>query len=147
MNLVSKIVPMDDTTANPQGTLGTRIRRARERARLSLRNLEAITGISRAMLHRLELDELDNPSAATLRRLADALELDSDDLFALMGYQPRTALPSLTPYLRARYQLPPDALAEATEALQGILEKYDQAQESNQSHRFSAQRDSKLNHT
>jgi len=138
---------MDDKTANPQGTLGTRIRQARERAGLSLRNLEAITGISHTMLHRLELDELDNPSAATLRRLADALELDSDDLFALMGYQPRTALPSLTPYLRARYQLPPDALAEANEALQGILEKYDHAQDSDQPHRFGTQWDTKTSHT
>ena len=109
------------------GTLGQLIRQARERAGLSLRNLEAITGISRTMLHRLELDQVYDPSADTLLRLADALELNSDDLFILMGHQPSTDLPSLAPYLRAKYQLPPNALAEAGQALREIFKKYDGA--------------------
>jgi len=110
------------------GSLGLLIRQARERAGLSLRNLEAITGISRTMLYRLELDQVDDPSAETLLRLADALELNSDDLFILMGHHPSTDLPSLTPYLRSKYRLPPSALAEASQALRGILEKYDRGQ-------------------
>lgn len=108
-----------------QDTLGAMIRQARERAKLSLRNLEAITGISRTMLHRLELDQVDDPSADTLLRLADALELNSDDLFILMGHQPSADLPSLTPYLRAKYRLPPHVLAEACQALHRIFEKYE----------------------
>jgi transcriptional regulator with XRE-family HTH domain len=110
-------------------TLGELIRQARERAGLSLRNLEAVTGISRTMLHRLESNHIDDPGADTLLRLADALELNSDDLFILMGYQPSTGLPSLAPYLRAKYQLPPHALAEAIEALDEIFEKYDRARQ------------------
>jgi transcriptional regulator with XRE-family HTH domain len=106
-------------------TLGALIRQARERAGFSLRNLEAIAGISRTMLHRLECNQISHPGADTLFRLADALELNSDDLLMLMGYHPRASLPSLTPYLRAKYQLPPHALAEAMHALHRILEKYD----------------------
>jgi transcriptional regulator with XRE-family HTH domain len=122
---------MDANAAQTSGTLGELIHRARERAGLSLRNLEAITGISRNMLYRLEYNQVGNPSADTLLRLAEALELNSDDLFALMGYEPRTSsmtLPSLAPYLRTKYRLPPRALAEASEALQSILEKYDRVQ-------------------
>jgi hypothetical protein len=81
------------------------------------------------MLHRLELDQVDDPSRDMLLRLADALELNSDDLFILLGHEPSTAdLPSLTPYLRSKYHLPPRALAEASQALRGILQKYDRAQ-------------------
>lgn len=119
---------MKSSTAQTPKTLGELVRKARERAGLSLRNLEAITGISRTMLHRLELDQLDDPSADTLLRIADALELNSDDLFIFLGHQPSTDLPSLAPYLRSKYHLPPSALAEASQALRGILEKYDRAQ-------------------
>jgi transcriptional regulator with XRE-family HTH domain len=114
---------MSDT--NSPNTLGATIRQARERAGLSLRNLEAIVCVSRQLLLRLEHDELDNPNPALLHRLAEALELDSDDLFAFVGYRPSEKLPSLAPYLRAKYRLPPEALAEASEALRDILDKYE----------------------
>ena len=114
----------DQPTPTPS-TLGTMIRQARERAGLSLRNLEAIVGVSRQLLLRLEHDEIDNPSPELLQQLAEALELDSDDLFALVGYKLSEKLPNLTLYLRAKYRLPPSALAEASEALRDILDKYD----------------------
>lgn len=110
----------------PAPTVGETLKQARERLGLSLRNLEAITGISRPTLNRLELDQVESPNPAHLQTLADALELNSSDLFALVGYRPDTTLPSLTPYLRAKYRLPPDAIAEAHEAVRRILERYDQ---------------------
>lgn len=116
---------MNDHAAQPPVTLGSFVHQARERAGLSLRNLEAITGVPRTKLHRLEHDQTIENEADTLQRLAEALELNSDDLFALAGYRPSGTLPSLTPYLRARYHLPPKALAEASEALRGILDQYD----------------------
>jgi transcriptional regulator with XRE-family HTH domain len=125
---------MNSNAAQTPGTLGACVQQARERAGLSLRNLEAITGISRPMLNRLEHDQIDNPNPNILHRLAEALELDSDDLFAFVGYQPSSKLPSLAPYLRAKYDLPPDALAEANDVLQDILEKYDRPQETEPSH-------------
>jgi transcriptional regulator with XRE-family HTH domain len=120
---------MEANAAHTSTTLGALIRQARERAGLSLRNLEAITGIPRTILNRLELDQLDASSPHLLQRTAEALELDSDDLFALAGYRPSDKLPSLAPYLRAKYHLPPHALAEASEALQAILERYDRTHE------------------
>lgn len=114
----------DQPTPTPN-TLGTTIRQARERAGLSLRNLEAIVGVSRQLLLRLEHDEVDNPSPELLQQLAEALELDSDDLFAFVGYKLSEKLPNLTLYLRAKYQLSPAALTEANEALRDILDKYE----------------------
>jgi transcriptional regulator with XRE-family HTH domain len=116
---------MTDQPIPTPSTLGAYVRQARERAGLSLRNLEAIVGVSRQLLLRLEHDEVDNPSPTLLHQLAQALELDSDDLFAFVGYRPSEKLPSLTPYLRAKYRLSPAALTEASEALRNILDKYD----------------------
>lgn len=129
---------MNATTAHAPRTLGELVRQARERAGLSLRNLEAITGTSRTQLNRLERDQLDNPTPDLVQRIAEALELDSDDLFALAGYRPSDKLPSLTPYLRAKYQLPPQALAEAQEALRDILERYDRAHRAHERERPDA---------
>lgn len=120
---------MNEHDAQPPVTLGTFVCQARERAGLSLRNLEAITGIPRMKLNRLERDLKIENNADVLQRVAEALELDSDDLFALAGYRPSEKLPSLTPYLRARYHLPPKALAAASEALRDILDKYDRTGE------------------
>lgn len=118
---------MTDHPASNPSTLGACIRQARERAGLSLRNVEAITGVSRSSIDRLERDALEHPNPGMLHRLAEALELNSDDLFAFVGYRPSGKLPSLAPYLRAKYRLPPEALAEANEALQDILDRYDRA--------------------
>lgn len=122
-------------------TLGSCIRQARERLRLSLRDLQAITHISRPMLHRLERDQVEQPNPRLLHQLGETLELNSDDLFALAGYQPSTQLPSLAPYLRAKYQLPPSAVAEAQAALHDILARYDQDQQHDVTGRGPADKD------
>src|ERR1700690_764322 len=115
---------MDETQSSAPVTLGGFVSHARERAGLSLRNLEQITGIARTTLNRLELDQLDNPNPNMLHRLANALEPDRNALFAFVGYRPSQKLPSLAPYLRAKYHLPASALAEANEAITEILERY-----------------------
>ena len=118
---------MNDSTEPAAMTLGAVIRQARERFGLSLRHVEAITGVSRPTLNRLEHDQIDHPTPDLLHRLAEALELDSDDLFAHVGYRSGEMLPSIAPYLRKRYHLPPQVVAEASAALREILGKYDRA--------------------
>lgn len=94
---------MDEHTPPPEPlTVGSSLRQARTRMGLSLRDLEAITHISRPMLNRLERDRIAQPNPRLLHRLAETLELNSDDLFALAGYRPSAQLPSLAPYLRAK---------------------------------------------
>lgn len=107
-------------------TLGEYVRQARERSALSLRNVEQMTGIPRATLSRLENGQVDNPAPRMLHKIADALVLDVSDLFAFVGVTSSEELPNLTPYLRAKYDLPPEALAEAHKSIGQILAKYDQ---------------------
>ena len=45
--------------------------------------------------------------------------------FAHVGYRSGEKLPSIAPYLRTRYHLPPQVVAEAGAALREILDKYD----------------------
>src|SRR5579862_5961284 len=118
---------MAESKAESPVTLGRYVRAARERAGLSLRNLEAIAEIPRATLNRLELDQVDNPSPELLIRLADAVELDSNDLFAFVGYRPSDKLPSLAPYLRAKYRLTSQAAKQAHEVIQAILNRFDES--------------------
>ena len=120
---------MDENQSSVPVTLGGYVKRARERAGFSLRNLEQITDIPKSTLNRLELGQLDNPAPDILHRIAEALELDSEDLFAFVGYRPSKKLPSLAPYLRAKYDLPPDALQRANAAITEILDAYDQEQD------------------
>lgn len=71
---------MDESRRHTAITLGVVIRQARERAGLLLRHVEAITGVSRPTLNRLEHGQIDNPTPDLLHRLAEGLELASDDL-------------------------------------------------------------------
>lgn len=105
-------------------TLGTYIREARERAHLTLRNVEHITGIARSKLFKLEADRIEKPDVRALGILANSLELNVSDLLAFLGVTPSAELPSLTPYLRAKYKLPPEAAAEADARLRDLLERY-----------------------
>ena len=111
--------------ANKRPTLGQYLDEARGRAKLSVRQLETITGIHRSSIDRLLRDEVDEPVPENLVRLANALELNTSDLFLLAGLPIPQELPSLEPYLRAKYDLPPEALAEANRTIQQILAKYD----------------------
>jgi len=107
-------------------TLGEYLRVARERAGFGTRHLATISGVERSAIVRLEADEMAKPVPDYLVRLADALELNAADLFLLAGLPIPQELPSLAPYLRTKYQLPPDAVAEAEQGIRAILAKYDE---------------------
>ena len=42
----------------------------------------------------------------------DPLNVDFEDLYGLAGYESPERLPSFRPYLRAKYELPPEAVAD-----------------------------------
>ena len=70
--------------ANRELTLGDQIRVGRARLRMTLRELGAATGKTPSYLSDIENDRR-VPSEAVLRSIADALELDFDDLMASAG--------------------------------------------------------------
>lgn len=60
----------------------------------------------------LEAGRFARPSPEQLSIIARTLEVPLEDLYNLVGYRLPEGLPSLRPYLRAKYDLPPEAIAE-----------------------------------
>lgn len=69
-------------------TFGSRVRGLREPI-LSLTKLAGVINISPAYLSRVERDEATYPSERVIRRIADALDCDGDELCALAGRIPK----------------------------------------------------------
>lgn len=69
-----------------QHSLGSRLRQLREARRLSLRNLEDLTGLSNGYLSLLENDKVKQPKPPVLHKLAEALDVPYIELMGLAGY-------------------------------------------------------------
>lgn len=101
--------------------------RLREASGLSIRQLEARSGVNRSIISRLERSEVLSPTPETLIRLAEALGADASELLMAAGYTATraAALPSFRPYLRAKYgHLPPGAQAELAAYLERLEADY-----------------------
>jgi len=68
--------------------LGRRIRELREQMDLSQAQLASYAQVSQGYLCQLEREEVKNPSAAILLRLASALYVDPHELLDAAGYTP-----------------------------------------------------------
>lgn len=66
--------------------LGNKLRQVRKLKSLSLRDVEAKTGISNAYLSQLERGDASNPSPKKLKSLADCYVIPYADLLSLAGY-------------------------------------------------------------
>lgn len=83
--------------------LGKYIRRLRRASKLSARSLAPHVGVDASQILRLERGEVSAPQAALLTRIADYFHVSTSDLFTLAGYPIASSLPSIEPYLRAKY--------------------------------------------
>ncbi|HET8944489.1 MAG TPA: helix-turn-helix transcriptional regulator, partial [Dehalococcoidia bacterium] len=66
--------------------LGDKIRQLREECGLTQGQLAARSSVSQGYLSQLENGEVKNPSAAVLLRVAQAVRVNSDELFEAAGY-------------------------------------------------------------
>jgi len=66
--------------------LGDKIRQLREECGLTQGQLAGSSSVSQGYLSQLENGEVKNPSAAVLLRIAQAIHVDSDELFEAAGY-------------------------------------------------------------
>ena len=57
-------------------------------------------------------------------KLADGLDIEVTDLYLAAGYQPGHGLPGLAPYLRAKYDLPPEAIRQLEDHFELINDRY-----------------------
>jgi transcriptional regulator with XRE-family HTH domain len=104
---------------------GEYIKRLREERQLSLRGLAGKAGINSGALSRLEGGKRPTPKPDTLKVLAAALNVPLADLFAMAGYVVPYDLPSVSPYLRARYgHLPEGALTEIDDYLKRLIDEH-----------------------
>ena len=83
--------------------LGQLLKERREACGLSMRGLARATAIHQATIVRLEAGSIVTPRADKLSRIAQALGISGADYFALAGYAVPADLPSLRPYLQAKY--------------------------------------------
>lgn len=89
-----------------------------------MRQLAARTGMTPPTVSRLELGQIDSPRPDHLQRLARALDVDIEDLYALAGYLMPEGLPELAPYLRSKYGLPDQAVTALDEYFQALRERW-----------------------
>jgi transcriptional regulator with XRE-family HTH domain len=101
--------------------LGTELRKLREKARVSLREIERRTGINSGYLSQLERGEVQQPTPSMIQRLAQGYEVPLALVMQWAGYE----LPErkLTPAQeRALHYLGPDPSEEDVETLGALLE-------------------------
>ena len=94
--------------------LGSLLKRERERAGMTVRQLADAAGLVPSTVSRLETGFIATPRPEHLQRLARALAIDVEELYVTVGYLTPGALPELRPYLRAKYGLT-DELANRVE--------------------------------
>jgi transcriptional regulator with XRE-family HTH domain len=105
-------------------SLGQRVRTLREQRDVSVRTLAQSAGVDATWLSRVEHDKYQQPDARLLSRLADALGADVAEFFSAAGYSRPPQLPNFTGYLRARYDLPEEAIAQLQAHFDLINNKY-----------------------
>jgi transcriptional regulator with XRE-family HTH domain len=110
-------------------TLSGMLREARGRARMSLRDVERVTGIRSAHLSQLETGTIVKPEMALLWELGLLYELDFGQLLRLAGHTgPETQgerRQRMTVALRALGELTPAEQAEALEFMAGLKRRRD----------------------
>lgn len=113
---------MADRSSDHGETLGSRIRRLRAATGLSLRALAARAEVDFSWLAKVERGEYQSPDPRCLFRLAEALDVEPANLYASAGYG--EGLPTFARYLRAKYDLPDDAVAQLEAHFELVNERY-----------------------
>jgi transcriptional regulator with XRE-family HTH domain len=118
-----------DAVSNESKRLGQHIRKLREAKGLSVRGLAGEAKVDFSWLARLERGLYESPDARNLYRLARALDIEVASLHKDAGYG--EGLPGFAPYLRARYDLPEEAVAQLEAHFELINQRYRREKEDN----------------
>lgn len=105
-----------------EARLAKRLREARHKSGMSIRELEAQTGVNRGAISRFELTG--KGSADNLLTLARALELSASSVFSDAGRAAPKPVLSLPAMLRAEYDLPPEAIKQIQDNIEQVARKY-----------------------
>lgn len=106
-------------------SLGEYIRDRRLSRGLSLNDAAVESGLHLSYWSKLENGQYEAPSPKHLKAIARTLRVAIEDLYALAGYDIPKRLPTFKPYLRAKYQLPPEAVADLERYFELLRNYYD----------------------
>ncbi len=105
--------------------LGEYVRARRVSLDLSYQEVADRSGLHYSYWNKLENGQYERPAPKYLRIIAETLAVPLEDLLALAGYDLPERLPAFTPYLRAKYELPPEAVADLERYFELLRAYYD----------------------
>jgi transcriptional regulator with XRE-family HTH domain len=100
------------TTDRKPQILGTFIRARRLSRELTLADAASRSGLHVSYWSKLETGHYKSPSPKNLQTIARVIDVRYEDLYGLAGYDTPERLPTFAPYLRAKYDLPAQAIGE-----------------------------------
>lgn len=113
----------------PKRTLGDTIRRHRERAGLSIRQLSAKTQLHHSYIARLEIGVYEKPTLEVLQSIAVALGIEPRKLLRYIGIKSADTMPTPRVYFRRAYHLTPEqakaAETQVNELIAGLRQQGD----------------------
>jgi transcriptional regulator with XRE-family HTH domain len=83
--------------------LAALLRRSREQLGLSAHEVARRAGVNVGTVTRIELAQIPSPRPENLAAIGQVLGIPAADLFAVARWVPSGELPTLKPYLRAKY--------------------------------------------
>jgi transcriptional regulator with XRE-family HTH domain len=137
--VVKESIPM---TPEQTRQLVSLLSKKREEAGLSVNEVARRALVDPGTVWRIEQGSIPTPKAESLRAIGKVLGISSADLFALVGWIPSGELPSIGPYLRAKYrQLPDGALREIETHFEAVASKWGVSSDGRDSHSTEDLRD------
>jgi transcriptional regulator with XRE-family HTH domain len=118
--MARKAEPVSEAAAR----LGSYVQQLRSERSLSIRALANRAKVDFSWLGRLERGRIDSPDARGLWRVARALDVEPADMYLEAGFGDTHGLPGFGPYLRAKYNLPEEAVEQLEAHFALINEKY-----------------------
>ncbi|MBV7699916.1 helix-turn-helix domain-containing protein [Streptomyces sp. TRM70350] len=107
-------------TQDTKKQFGEYLKSLRNARKLGVRELARKANLDAGGITRIEHGKI-SPTLDTLKALGVALEVPLSDLFAMAGYVIPSDLPSMSTYLRTRYDLSEDAIASVDEYVQKLI--------------------------
>jgi transcriptional regulator with XRE-family HTH domain len=104
--------------------LGEFVRARRQSMNLSLADAAEASDLDPSYWNKLENGHYQTPAPQHLQTIARVLGVPIEDLYGLAGYDIPERLPSFQPCLRAKYDLPPEAIADLERYFQLLRSHY-----------------------
>jgi transcriptional regulator with XRE-family HTH domain len=111
------------------------IREARVERGLSVQELARQSEIARSYLYRVEEDSFGSIQMDTFCRLIETLHLSADRVLGEIGFLPpipASPLPEADDYLRERYKLSPESIAQAIDFMEFLVSRERRLKRANQ---------------